>query len=401
MNVTAQLNVTAYGTTVYHNEFNPCDANTFISQLCPGTFDSLPKNSLYLLILEPVDFFILKYRPCNFTDSLPIVPSGSFSATGSQAIPAKYSSMIPSIAFSIPDIAAQATLELKALDSGDEVACITSKVTNGKTVNVPAVSYVAAGVAGTALLVTGFSSLGGAAAGGGAGASGGFGPSFTTTFGWFQGMAMNGMLSVNYPPIYRSFAKNFAFSTGIIPWTSMQTSIDNFRAATGGNLTDDSVQFLRNATEYGESSSSISIRALGGLVDRDISTNVNSSSTAAGPTNPGGQSTFSGMKAYFEELSVPQANTFMTVLLILAIVIAVIIVGILLFKLILELWAQRGSFPQRLAGFRNHYWGTMARTIVNLILAFYGSYLSTQLGGILRGCDPITEIIWWLSWFCR
>jgi len=377
MNVTAQLNVTAYGTTVYHNEFNPCDADTFVAKLCPGTFDSLPKNALYRYSHRWI-FFISKYPPCNFTDSLPVVPSGSFLATGSQAIPAKYSSMIPSIAFSIPDIAAQATLELKALDSGEEVACITSKVSNGKTVNVPAVSYVAAGVAGTALLVTGFSTLGSAAAGGGAGASGGFGPSFTTTFGWFQGMAMNGMLSVNYPPIYRSFAKNFAFSTGIIPWTSMQTSIDNFRAATGGNLTGDSVQFLRNATlQYGESRSPISIRALGGLVGRDISTNVNSSSTAPEPTNPGGQSTFSGMKAYFEELSVPQANTFMTVLLILAIVVAVIIVGILLLKLILELWAQRGSFPQRLAGFRNHYWGTMARTIVNLILVFYGSYLST------------------------
>ena len=38
MNVTAVLNVTAYGNSVYSNSFNPCDATTFVSQLCPGMF---------------------------------------------------------------------------------------------------------------------------------------------------------------------------------------------------------------------------------------------------------------------------------------------------------------------------------------------------------------------------
>ena len=137
-----------------------------------------------------------------------------------------------------------------ASTGGKKVACIQSQVSNGKTANVLAVQYVAAGVAGAALVLTGASAVsaalsGGAASGGGAGT---ISPSFTEVFGWFQGMAMNGMLSVNYPPIYRSFAKNFAFSTGVIPWTGLQTSIDNFRAKTGGNLTEDNVAFLKNAT---------------------------------------------------------------------------------------------------------------------------------------------------------
>jgi hypothetical protein len=38
MNVTAVLNVTAYGKQVYQNNFNPCDSTTFVSQLCPGRF---------------------------------------------------------------------------------------------------------------------------------------------------------------------------------------------------------------------------------------------------------------------------------------------------------------------------------------------------------------------------
>ena len=200
-----------------------------------------------------------------FVQQLCPVPSGSFSATGVQSIPASYASLIPSIAFSVPDISAQATLELKSLDTGADVACITSDVNNGKTVNVPAVSYVAAGVAGAALLVTGASALGALASGGTGAGSGTLSPSFTEVFTWFQGVAMNGMLSVNYPPVYRSFTKNFGFSTGLIPWTGLQTSIDNFRAVTGGNLTNDSVQFLQNATLVfgnGDSSSSAARRSL-------------------------------------------------------------------------------------------------------------------------------------------
>jgi hypothetical protein len=288
--------------------------------------------------------------------------------------------MIPAIAFSVPDIAAQATMQLKSLDTGADVACITSTVSNGKTVSVPAVSYVAAGIAGAALLVTGFSAIGAAASGGTTGGTGTPSPSFTEVFGFFQGVAMNGMLSVNYPDVYRSFTKNFGFSTGIIPWTAMQTSIDNFRASTGGNLTDDSVQFLQNATlVYGDgSSTNVSKRAYEAILQiRDsISTNVNSSTTAASSSsNSTVQTTVNGIKAYVEELSVPQANTFMTVLLIAACVIAAIAVGILFFKVILETWALFGSFPKSLIGFRKHYWGTMARAIVNLILVLYGVWV--------------------------
>lgn len=268
-------------------------------------------------------------------------------------------------------------MQLKSLDTGEDIACITSQVSNGKTVSVPTVSYVAAGVAGAALLLTGFSAIGAAASGGTTGGTGTASPSFGEVIGWFQGIAMNGMMSVNYPTVYRSFSKNFGFSTGIIPWTAMQTSIDNFRASTGGNLTDDNVQFLHNATlVYEDSTTKVSRRAYEAMLQiRDsITTNVNSSSTASS-SNSTIQTTVKGIQAYVEELSVPQANTFMTVLLIAACVVAAIAVGILLFKVILETWALFGSFPKSLTGFRKHYWGTMARAIVNLILVLYGVWV--------------------------
>lgn len=357
-NVTAVLNVTAYGNQVFSKAFNPCDKDTLVKQLCP-------------------------------------VPVGNFSARGTQEIPPEFADQIPSIAFQIPDIAAHATLQLLSLDTGAKVACIKSDVSNGKTANVPAVQYVAAGVAGAAFLVTGASAAGalfsggGAAAGGSAaGGSGTVSPGFTEVVGWFQGMAMNGMLSVNYPPVYRSFTKNFAFSVGLIPWVGLQSSIDSFRNKTGGNLTEDNVDFVRHATMVypdgststpadGSSNVKRALASIASLVRREIETSVND--TAADAGNGENQSQFHktvhSFERYAQEASVPKSNTFMTALLIVAIIIASIVVILLLVKVVLEVWALWGKFPQSLTGFRKHYWGSIARTITSLIMLLYGIWV--------------------------
>lgn len=348
--VMAKLNVTAYGIDVYSNQFNPCDNSTYVEQLCP-------------------------------------VPSGSFSASGTQEISSQYASQIPAIAFQVPDIAAVATLELIAIESNEDVACITSEISNGKTTDVPAVTYVAAAVAGVALLMGGATAASSAIAGGAGAGNVAPSPSFVEVFGWFQGMAMNGMSAVSLPQVYRSYSKNFAFSVGLIPWTNLQLSIEDFRAATGGNLTEDSVQYLQNATLVFKDGSTESLadrkfkRAMdivARLAAREINTSVNETDT--GSDDESGVETqvrvaVSGIKAYVEELSIPSSSTFMTVLLVVAIVIASIAVIILLVKVILETWALFGSFPKGLTGFRKHYWLTMGRTITQLILLLYGTWV--------------------------
>lgn len=50
-NVTAEINVTAYGISVYSNSFNPCDSTTFVEQLCPSKFHPLFSKSEELLEL--------------------------------------------------------------------------------------------------------------------------------------------------------------------------------------------------------------------------------------------------------------------------------------------------------------------------------------------------------------
>lgn len=111
------------------------------------------------------------------------------------------------------------------------------------------------------------------------------------------------------------------------------------------------------------------------LFARQISTSVNG--TDVGSENPQAEDsktmhTVEGIQAYVEQLAIPKANTFMTVLLVFAVVIASIAVGILLFKVILETWALFASFPKNLTGFRKRYWWFMAKTIINLILLLYG-----------------------------
>ncbi|KAK0632144.1 hypothetical protein B0T14DRAFT_417712 [Immersiella caudata] len=394
-NVTAILNVTAYGQQIYSNAFDPCSPGTFVKQLCP-------------------------------------VPVGTFSAKGSQAIPPQFADMVPAIAFQIPDIAAMATLQLQSKDTGARVACIQSTVSNGKTASVPAVSYVAAGVAGAALVMGGVSAVGAAFSGagaavGGSTATGGMGtvsPSFTEVFGWFQGMAMNGMLSVNYPHVYRSFSKNFGFSTGLVPWDQMQRSIDSFRASTGGNLTEMNTDFLRNATLVYPDGSTTNMaannkakRAIDAflvLARRQIETSVSTEAPAGGSSggadNESIRQAVSGIQGYVQELSIPSANTFMTVLLVVAIVIAAIAVSILLVKLILEFWALFGNFPKALAGFRKHYWGSIGRAITSLIMLLYGvwvlycvfqftqgdSYVAKTLAGVTLAL--FTGILVFFSW---
>ncbi|KAF2687917.1 TRP-domain-containing protein [Lentithecium fluviatile CBS 122367] len=333
-NVMAVLIVNAYGKEVYRNEFNPCEDKTKVAELCP-------------------------------------VPEGSFGAVGEQSIPDSYMSSIPSIAFAVPDLDSQATMQLKAIDGGQQLACITSQVSNGKSLNLPGVTYVAAGIAAGALALSGLSALAGAGQAGTPTSS----PTFGEVIGWFQSMAINGMVSAPLPGVYQSWSKNFAFSTGLISWDQAQRTIDSFRSKTGGNLTENNVDFLRNNATLVHVDQGMNITKRGlefaALWARDIQTNVNGTDNSTSEDSKIMHSV-KGIQGYVEELTIPNGNTFMTILLIFAIIVAAITVGILLFKVILESWALCGNFPKRLTNFRKRYWWILAKTITNLILILYG-----------------------------
>ncbi|KAF8422707.1 hypothetical protein EV426DRAFT_702522 [Tirmania nivea] len=353
-NVTAVLTVTAYGKQLDGRSINPCEEG--IKMLCP-------------------------------------VPEGNFSAKDNLAMPTEFVSQIPAIAFKVPDLDGIARLELKAED-GTALACVESIVNNGKTASQPAVSYVTAAIAATALALSAISAVGAAGVGG---STAGVSPNFGDVMFWFQSVATNGMLSVDYPPVYRSFVQNFAWSTGLVEWTQVQKGIDFFRQSTGGNTTRMSVEFLMNATlvynRTGADNAKNSKRSLEASLENFLypRANINfeqrSNVTDQPPAEDQSQIMHyvDGIEAYVEQLKIPSANTFMTVLLMFAILIAAIAVLILLFKVILEVWALFASFPKRLIGFRKRYWGFLAGTIVRIILILYGTWVLYCLYQFTKG----------------
>jgi hypothetical protein len=315
------------------------------------------------------------------------VPATKFSSQGEQTVPEEYASQIPSIAFNVPDLEGMVKMQLTRDGDNTELACIESTVSNGKTVEVPAVKYAAAGIAAASLALTGLSALSAAGTPGAAAPS----PTFGEVFGWFQSMALSGMMSVEYPKVYQSFSKNFGFSTGLVTWESMQVSIDNFRQSTGGNLTNNNYNYLKNATlvftSGSNSSSSLKKRAIEGALVflRDgTSVSVGDQTTSVGEaTGTSGDSDslesdttnqkfVKNIEAYVEQLTIPSPNTFMTLLLCFAIVVAAIIVLILLFKLILEAWSLAKPLSPAMESWRKRYWWRLAKAITNLILLLYG-----------------------------
>ncbi|KAJ5449208.1 TRP-like family [Penicillium cf. griseofulvum] len=347
--VQAAITVTAYGNEIYSKEFDPCGDEIHVEQLCP-------------------------------------VPKGTFKASGSMEVPSEYASQIPGIAFKIPDLDGQAKLVLKSKEDNNNVACIESHLSNGHTAEVGAVKYVSAGIAAGALALSGVSALGSAGSAGTPSSSPGFGD----VMGLFHSMATNGMLSVSYPPIYRSFSSNFMWSTGLIPWAGMQQSIDKFRGplaylkkssvahSSSSSTNTSSTNTTKRSWDYTIEFGEMVTRSIEASADPSVSESSSGSkesSSSDSKEESTSSSTVSDLKQLAQDLMVPSANIFMTVLLIFAIVIAVVVVGILLLKVVLELWALYGNFPNKLSDFRKDYWGLMARTITNMILVLYSIWV--------------------------
>ncbi|KAK9240447.1 hypothetical protein V1525DRAFT_394987 [Lipomyces kononenkoae] len=346
-NVTATISVSAYGKNLFNYTFHPCDYG--IKPLCP-------------------------------------VPSGTFSASGSVAIPSQYASQVPSIAFSLPDLDGYAKLTISSSESQEEVGCFQSSISNGKTARQAPVTYASAAIAGAALAVSSLAMLTHAALSSSSSATSGSSPGFADVVGWTQSMAMNGMMSVNYPTVYKAFSQNFGWSLCMIPWSGMQQAIDTFRSHTGGNTTLSSWEVMQASTVLDYQTGAVILvnntasnvpgsKLIRRLTIDGINLSASNSTTANGSNAVRVLTTVQGIGRYVEHLMLPNANTFMTVLIFFAIILGVVICSILLFRIALELWAQFGSLSKGLESFRRRYWLFMGSTIVRVILILYGTWV--------------------------
>lgn len=322
-NVTALLKMQIYGQEIYHQSFSPCDEST--TQSC-------------------------------------LVSASNFPAHVNKTLSQDAANQIPIFAYTIPDLDGLVTLQIMQEGTNTSIACVQAQMVNGKTFQQLPLQYAGIAVAGLAFITTAIVAVSSA---GDLNPYTSLVPSFATMIGWFQAMAVSGMLSVSYPPSYRSFVSNFGFSTGLVAWPSLERTIDRMRAATAGNLSADRYYSLGSA-----------------------------------PLSPSDQYIGTGIQAYSEGLGIPPASIFVTLLLIFAMMVAGLIVLVSLVKIILEAWCLVRSLPKPLSSWRQQYWQPIAQGTMSLILIFVGvwttfsiyqltsgdSWLAKFLAGLTLGC---------------
>ncbi|KAG5360136.1 putative membrane protein [Yarrowia sp. B02] len=362
----------------------------------------------------------------NVTELCPIRP-GPVQASAMYAVPEKYTRGIATIAYKIPDLEGLITIQLYNADTGENLGCFRTEISNGNSTQTDSVKYVTMGIIAAALAAAAASSAGGGGGAGGAGSGGGgagggtgaaagahgaapaaaqgpaggfHAPGFVELFNSVQGIATAGMMSVNYPSVYSSFSQNVGWSVGIISWDGLQHQIDEFRNSTGGNLRKSSLTQLKQATlirqnqtngaMYGGSlmSNETITRRMVQLFAREDTNGTDTNGTATfsmgmgggghTPTTNGepqktGVSLVQGLKAYVEELSIPSTNTFMTVLVWFCIIMAAAITLIMGVKLALEVYCRwYKPLGKNLENFRRRYWIHLGSTIVRVVLVLYG-----------------------------
>jgi len=160
--------------------------------------------------------------------SLCPVSVGSVNINSNVDVPANVAKEIPGIAYQIPDIDGIAKIWINDT-SGAPLGCVEAFLYNGKSVDQKVVGWVTAIIAGGALLSSAVAS--------------GLGHSNTAAhvacaavllFGYFQAVAIAGMVTVRLPPIVASWTQNFQWSMGIIKLSFMQTIFTWYIKSTGG-----------------------------------------------------------------------------------------------------------------------------------------------------------------------
>ena len=310
-NVTAVIDVTAYGINIYHDSVDPCDVtgSVDLSGLCPLNTGQININS-------------------NIIVSQDIVKN------------------IPSVAFTVPDLDGLVQIHINST-SGKSEACLEAQLSNGKTVYQKGVEWTIAVIAGLALVVSAVVS--------------GLGHSNTAAhvaanalslFGLFQAQAMIGMTAVVMPPIVQSWTQNFQWSMGIIRVGFLQDICTWYQRSTGGTpsvilttLATTSVEVQKRSVETVHR---LFLRAYDQLTKRS---NNSSSSSAAATTQ---LVIVKGIKRVGFRAFIESTNIFLTGLIIFMVFAVAVAVSVLVFKGFCEMAVKAGWLKSdKFQDFRN------------------------------------------------
>ena len=294
-NVTAEIDVIAYGYHAVKETLDPCTQN--LEGMCP-------MNTGQINIKSNID------------------------------IPSSVIRDIPGIAYGVPDLDGLVKIYIKSRATNASLACVEAQLSNGKTVDLAAVGWVTAVIAGLALLASAVTS--------------GLGHSNTAAhvaanalslFGFFQAQAMIGMTAVPLPPIVASWTQNFEWSLGIIRVGFLESICTWYQRATGGtpsnvlsNLNSASVEVQKRSLQTMEKLVMSAAHALSKRANNAAATSSAKVVVVRGITRV-------GFRAKIES-----TNIFLTGLIFFMIFVALTALCVMLFKGFCEAAVKAGWF---------------------------------------------------------
>ncbi|KAK5079503.1 hypothetical protein LTR70_009462 [Exophiala xenobiotica] len=314
------IGVYAYGENRFNMTFDPCFANI--------------------------------YSMCPINASVPIAGSGIIPIA-----PADVAG-IPDIALSIPDFEGQAILRVFGNSTQSQIACYSAVLRNGNSFSHPA---AVGGTVGFFVAIAFISSVATAVYGQGLQETRkhyAHSLSIFVVFSVLQHVFYTGALSTNFPSVLPAFWSNFAWASGMIHSASMQNAINEFVGNNRGNISSlGSAPTGQSNVDLGGGYS------LSSIYKRTVEKRALANSTSGfswyghsvepGLPLPGNYSSFAGTLG---ELQIPASNAFLTGLLWLLILIAIMLGFVVVLKAALELLAAvKVMKTDRLAFFRRHW----------------------------------------------
>jgi hypothetical protein len=337
-NVTLRVNAAAYGYTFLNEALNPCTEG--FQSLCP-----------------------LQDLQINF-DS--IYSNLSMNVIGK----------IPGVAYGIPDLDATVTVYMAKIEEPDiNLACVQSRLSNGKTVYQSGVGWATAVVAIlgllTAAVVSGFGHLNAASH---------VAVYALSLFNYFQAVAIVGLCAVPLPPIVQSWTQDFSWSMGIIRVEFLQTLATWYLIATGGKpatvlatLATKSVQVVKRGLDAIAPARSLYPRA-----DTSV---------------PTGEYVVKGIERVAFRAGMESTNLFLTGIIFFLIFVIFTVVGVMAFNEICKLAIRaRWMKSHRFESFRADWVVTLKGIIFRILLICYPQLMILCLWEFTRA-DSAAEVL--------
>ncbi|KAI9883177.1 MAG: hypothetical protein M1823_005052 [Watsoniomyces obsoletus] len=319
-NITATVEVFAYGYRVIRQSIDPCKLD--LRGLCPMSTGQFTLNT-------------------------------NFPSIGDDVI-----KKVPNVAYTIPDLDGLVRVHINSTATGTRIACLEAELSNAKTVYQKGVGWTTAVIAGLGLIASAVTS-----ALGHSNTAAHIAANALSLFGYFQAQAIIGMAAVNLPPLTQAWTQNFAWTMGIMEVSFMQKAFAWYQRATGGTPST----LLTGLSEASVQIQKRSLDAVEGLVHESLARLIRRQNQTPGggkPASVDARVILTGIKRLAFRAGIESSNLFLTGLTFFVLFVMITVASVAAFKGFCEVAVKAGWFERdRFQDFRNG-WRTVTKGIL-------------------------------------